>query len=247
MSFTEPDFVSADEAERLPLDELALRLLRHLDAIERSGTKIQNLNVISADRWARTIPRESLHHFLYQLQEAWDWLYTHGLIAGDEHTQMSGTAWWTFVTRRGHALLADSNGLARLRAEQRLDLELHARIRERVRAQFLLGEYELAAFAALREVEIRVREMTGESDSLVGVKLMTAAFRDDGALRDDSLDPGESVALMNLFQGAIGVFKNPASHRQVEYADPTEASEVVLLADLLLRVLDRIDAGADDS
>jgi hypothetical protein len=44
--------------------------------------------------------------------------------------------------------------------------------------------------------------------------------------------------MMNLFQGAIGVFKNPPSHRQVDYADPILASEVVLLADLLLRLLD---------
>jgi Protein of unknown function (Hypoth_ymh) len=51
---------------------------------------------------------------------------------------------------------------------------------------------------------------------------------------------GESQAMMSLFDGAIGVFKNPPSHRQVAYEDPTEASEVVLLADLLLRILDRI-------
>jgi hypothetical protein len=43
---------------------------------------------------------------------------------------------------------------------------------------------------------------------------------------------------MALFWGAIGVFKNPSSHRHVEYEDPTAASEVVLLADLLLRLLD---------
>jgi hypothetical protein len=34
------------------------------------------------------------------------------------------------------------------------------------------------------------------------------------------------------------VFKNPTSHRQVDYADPTIASEVILFADLLLRMLD---------
>jgi hypothetical protein len=37
------------------------------------------------------------------------------------------------------------------------------------------------------------------------------------------------------------VFKNPSSHRQVEYDDPTLAAEVVLLADLLLRILDRTE------
>jgi hypothetical protein len=43
---------------------------------------------------------------------------------------------------------------------------------------------------------------------------------------------------MALFWGAIGVFKNPPSHRQVDYANPTIASEIVLFADLLLRTLD---------
>jgi hypothetical protein len=47
---------------------------------------------------------------------------------------------------------------------------------------------------------------------------------------------------MALFWGAIGVFKNPPSHRQVNYQDPTQAAEVILLADLLLRMLDEVEA-----
>jgi len=43
---------------------------------------------------------------------------------------------------------------------------------------------------------------------------------------------------MALFWGAIGVFKNPSSHREVNYGDVTVAAEAVLLADLLLRLLD---------
>jgi hypothetical protein len=43
---------------------------------------------------------------------------------------------------------------------------------------------------------------------------------------------------MALFWGAIGVFKNPTSHRPVDYGDPAMAAEAVLLADLLLRMLD---------
>jgi len=75
------------------------------------------------------------------------------------------------------------------------------------------------------------------------VKLMRSAFNpDSGSLADSSLDPGERVGVMELFAGSIGTFKNPPSHRQVNYGDPTEASEVVLLADLLMRLLDRVAA-----
>ena len=48
---------------------------------------------------------------------------------------------------------------------------------------------------------------------------------------------------MELFAGTIGLFENPTSHREVEFDDPTEASEVILLADLLMRVLDRTEEG----
>jgi hypothetical protein len=68
------------------------------------------------------------------------------------------------------------DGLAFVGAERRLDVDLHPRVAATVRAQILLGEYELAAFAALREVEIRVRELAEASDSDIGVKLMRQAF-----------------------------------------------------------------------
>jgi len=44
-----------------------------------------------------------------------------------------------------------------------------------------------------------------------------------------------------LLAGAIGSFKNPTSHRSITYSDPVEASEVVLLADLLMRILDSVE------
>jgi uncharacterized protein (TIGR02391 family) len=141
-----------------------------------------------------------------------------------------------FVTRFGQRVLAD--GLEVIQAAERLDVALHDRL-ARVKSQFLLGEFELAAFAAMREVEIRVRELIGADSSLVGVRLMRTAFGDGGKLADPNLDPGERVGRVELFAGAIGTFKNPPSHRQVDYSNPTEASEVVLLADLLMRLLER--------
>lgn len=233
-------FPSAEEAALLPLDQLALRLLALIREEELGGTKPQIRGWVSAGKWHPHVAASAMAPFLLLLQEAWDWLVHAGLIGRDEPSQTYGMG-WTFVTRRGLAVLEDG-GYARLNAEARLGVDLHPRIATRIRPQFLLGEYELAAFAALREVEIRVRELSKASGSLLGTKLMTHAFNDRGPLFNESLDGGESVAQMNLFMGAIGLFKNPTSHRAVEYADPTEASEVILLADLLLRLLDKEEA-----
>jgi Protein of unknown function (Hypoth_ymh) len=92
----------------------------------------------------------------------------------------------------------------------------------------------------MREVEIRLRELAKAEDSEIGVNLAKNYLRVGGALADPNLDDGEQQATMALFWGALGVFKNPSSHRQVEFGDPALASEVTLLADLLLRLLDRM-------
>jgi uncharacterized protein (TIGR02391 family) len=140
-------------------------------------------------------------------------------------------------TRAG--LRALDSGLAEMRAAERLSIDVHPRLAG-VRAQFLLGEYELAAFAALREVEIRVRELTGADESSIGKDLMRQAWKvDGGPLTDPSLDGGERQGIGDLFAGAVATFKNPVSHRQIDYDDPTEASEIVMLADLLLHILER--------
>lgn len=71
---------------------------------------------------------------------------------------------------------------------------------------------------------------------------MRYAFGPGGPLEDPSIDAGERQATDELSSGAIGFFKNPPSHREVNYNDPTEAAEVVLFADLLLRVVERSSA-----
>lgn len=56
--------------------------------------------------------------------------------------------------------------------EARLDVDMHPRIAQDARSLFLLGRYEFAALAAMREVEIRVRELAGtvaDDDQNIGV------------------------------------------------------------------------------
>jgi uncharacterized protein (TIGR02391 family) len=115
-------------------------------------------------------------------------------------------------------------------------------LEEKARPIFNLGDYETACFAAMKAVEVEVRRVSGSDGSVIGVPLMRQAFGPKaGPLADQHADPGEQVAIMELFAGAIGAFKNPASHRTVHFDDPVEAAEVVQLANLLLRLLRRAE------
>lgn len=52
----------------------------------------------------------------------------------------------------------------------------------------------------------------------LGFAMREAFNQDRGPLRDPAADGGERVARMELFAGAIGSFKNPHSHRDVNLA-----------------------------
>ena len=222
--------LTGSEVEQLPLDKLGLVVLRHLVDTGEWNSYNFLLNVNHPVMKFEPVT-------LKFLSEALNWLISKNLVArGGPPGQQNSDA--IFVTRQGTLVLEE--GLDILLARELLDINLHATL-QKIQSQFLLGEYELAAFAAMREVEIRVRELSGADSSLLGVKLMRQAFRIGGPLADPNLDKGEQIGIMELFSGSIGTFKNPSSHRQVDYTDPTEASEVILLADLLMRMLDRIE------
>lgn len=226
------------DTTELPINALAILVLHNY--VEGNGWNWQNWMRESEQHGTAADPTIAL-----ALSEAWGWLMTHGLVIRHP-SQSSADAYC--VSRMGRETL--KYGVARLAASERLGLALHPRLAQRIEQQFLLGEFELAVFAAMKEVEVRVRELASASQSLLGTKLMQQAFSaQTGILTDPEADPGENVAMMELFKGAIGVFKNPSSHRPVDYDDPTLASEVILFADLLLRLLDRVAARmpADDA
>jgi uncharacterized protein (TIGR02391 family) len=118
---------------------------------------------------------------------------------------------------------------------------LHPIIREDVWGLYHRGEYDMAAFKVMKTVEVSVREVSGMPNTLLGVKLMRAAFApspNPGPLTDTQADGGEQVARMEMFAGAIGSYKNPHSHRNVMLDDPDEAAEIIMLGNHLLRIID---------
>lgn len=219
----------------LSTSEAALLLLTVL--ARNSGSINSNSTFRGAEQAYEHNSEPDVALLLARLSDAWAWLESRALI-GPDPTQASGS--WQRVTTRGHEVANDPNAQESATAADRLAMALHPSLETRVRRIFALGDHETAAFAALKAVEVRVRDLAGAEG--LGVSLMRSVFKKDGGvLADSAADPGEQVATMELFAGAIGAFKNPASHRTVDYAVPTEAAEVVLLADLLMRLLDRVE------
>jgi hypothetical protein len=72
---------------------------------------------------------------------------------------------------------------------------------------------------------------------------MTWAFGPGGHLTDPAAPPGGQDGTRALFAGAFAVLRNPAGHREAGYSDLSEAAEAVQLASLLMRILDRAEAG----
>jgi uncharacterized protein (TIGR02391 family) len=222
----------------LPLDELALAVLR--DAHARSTWNWRNWMLETQQQCGvGTAAAEAL-------AEAWTWLFTRNLVAWNPQQSAADSI---RITRLGRQVLQEGMGYAK--AVHRLDLELTPTLERAARPLFLRGDFELAAFAAMREVEVAVRDRAGLPNELIGQDLMRKALNpSSGVLADPTTHRSEAQALADLFAGAVGMFKNPPSHRRVDYASPTEAAETVLLADLLLRLLDKTPdgpgAGSDD-
>lgn len=227
---------NAEDLLALEPEELAGVLLEHLNSLGENSSSLQLYNfLLPGQSPTLAYPQEYRDRIDRALTEAWVWLEREGLLAprpGDTNRFM-------FITRRGKKL-ANRLGLDSYRHATLFPKSVvHTVIAQKVYPAFLRGEYDTAIFQAFREVEVAVREAGGYSQSDVGVALMRAAFNvPQGPLSDKTLVPAEQQAMSDLFAGAIGLFKNPASHRSQSGIEPAEAVEQIIVASNLLRIVD---------
>ncbi|NSX36517.1 TIGR02391 family protein [Pseudarthrobacter oxydans] len=222
-----------EDVRNLPLPDLALKLLAKLD----TGTVTANNTFRGFDAAMRDDQQPDRQVLLNRLSDAWAWLESHGLLGPD--TQAASN--WQRVTASGCELINDPKAISKVWAADRLAGALDPLLSS-ARSNFALGDYETACFAALKAVEVEVRRVASLPDETIGVHLMRKAFNTkDGLLTDTAAEGGEKEATANLFAGAIGAYKNPTSHRTVQFDDPMEAVEVIQLADLLLRIVHRAE------
>jgi len=226
--------VSVEDIRHLPIPDLAIALLRGFDGPLNANNTLRGME-------QRFHGEQDVPALLARVASAWAWLDAHALIG--PHPQQTNVS-WRAVTERGREVAADPHALAKVWADDRLAGDLDP-VLSSARTNLALGDQEVAAFAAMKAVEVEVRRAGALPADVLGVNLMRKAFNPkDGVLSDPDAEPGERQATMDLFAGAIGAFKNPASHRTVTFDDPVEAAEVIQLADLLLRMVRRAERRA---
>lgn len=222
--------------EPAELGGLALQFLNSLETSDRNSL----LNPGPFCTQAYEYPESYQKPIEQALMEAWVWLESEGLVARKPGDLVGG---WSFITRRGRRIISEDD-FNSYRTSSLLPRDLlHPLIVQKTWSLFIRGEYDTAIFQAYKEIEVAVRNKGGFEDTDIGVSLMRKAFhKDTGPLTDHSLqNDAEKDSMAHLFAGAIGLYKNPHSHRNINIDNPRTAVALIILASHLLQIVDPIE------
>jgi len=234
-------FPPVDVLLKMEPEELAVPLLEYL--CQCKGTSSSGL----LNRYNFTLPGNldeysagNYDAVAKAITESWVWLEREGLIAPSPGQRYE----WIFITRRGYKFRETADVHIYRAAALLPDKTLDPKLASKVRPAFLRGDYDTAIFEAFKQVEVRVRTLSGAEKTDLGVNLMRKAFHpENGPLTDSAQVQSEKQAISDLFAGAIGCFKNPGSHHDVDFSDPAEVAELIMFADQLIRIAERRKAG----
>lgn len=235
--FPEPETLLQLEPE-----DAGVLLLQYLNGLADGGQRIHRYNLLAFDPDMMSYAGGNRHEVSRAITEAWIWLEHEGLIApAPDDSSLHNY----FVTRRGQKLRNQTDFSAFRRGSLLVPTTLDPLLAQKVVHLFIRGDYDCAIFQAYKEVEVRVRKICAQkgvpiAGDTLGINLMSQAFDPkNGPLRNRHVVAAEKSAMRNLFVGAIGLFKNPSSHRDVKLA-PLEASELIHFANHLLRIVDSV-------
>lgn len=168
------------------------------------------------------------------IMEGIQMMFTMGLITE------SGTRGdpYIYLTRAGIALDGpDAVAAHRARVMTAQEI-LDPQIVNAVWSAYLRGDYDIAIAYSFKRVEVAMREKGGYSAGDFGERLIKRFFGDfrlpgspDGP-KPSTLTPEEQ-----MFIGALGIYRNPASHEDTTIENPERAMEVLLLSNHLLHLV----------
>ena len=205
---------------------------------EASSNFLNRYNYVNSNQVIEYARGYDVNSISRKLIEAWMWLEHEGLVCPSPE-QPYGNVY--FVTEKGFRFREPTSFESFKKSRFLLQEVLDKVLVEKVYPLFLSGDYDTAVFRAFKEVEVRVRDKANLPLSTLGTDLMRTAFNPEkGLLSSKNIHNAEKQAVSDLFAGSIALFKNPSSHREVEFEQAEEVAKIILFADYLLKLIDRL-------